>query len=353
MRVYYDFQILTSQKYGGVSRYFAELYPRMRAMGVDARLSCLRSVNYYFRDQFKMHEPTKNFFTLKFVAVINRVNALIKMRNCDIIHPTYYAPYMLGHYNGKLIVSLHDMIAEKFNTSEREIERKRRMFYAADHIISVSQNSKNDALDIYPDIEPDKISVIHQGSSIPETEAEGDKPIGRPYVLFVGTRNAYKNFKRFAEAMRPILEAYPELCVFCVGSTPINDEELGSASKLRSRFIHKVLTDDEVRQAYAHAECFVFPSYYEGFGLPILEAFSCNCPLVCSNVTSLPEIAGDSAEYFDPMDKDDITSAILRVIEDENLRKTLRISGRERLKLFSWDKNAAETLACYKRVLQG
>ena len=108
-----------------------------------------------------------------------------------------------------------------------------------------------------------------------------------------------------------------------------------------------------MRQAYANAECFVFPSQYEGFGIPVLESFACNCPLVCSNSSSLPEVAGNAAEYFDPLNTEDMSAKILRVIEDSDLREKLRASGRERLKLFSWDKAAKEHFECYRHILEG
>ena len=132
----------------------------------------------------------------------------------------------------------------------------------------------------------------------------------------------------------------------------LTNDELGSAQSLSSRFIQANLNDDELRQAYANAECFVFPSQYEGFGIPVLESFACNCPLVCSNSSSLPEVAGDAAEYFDPLNTEEMTSKILKVIEDDSLRARLRLLGSERLKLFSWDKTAEETIQCYKNILE-
>ncbi len=95
----------------------------------------------------------------------------------------------------------------------------------------------------------------------------------------------------------------------------------------------------------------MFPSQYEGFGIPVLESFACNCPLVCSNSSSLPEVAGDSAEYFDPLNTEEMTAKILKVIDDEDLRENLRASGHERLQLFNWDKTAEETLKCYQSTI--
>ena len=352
MRVFYDFQILASQKYGGISRYFFELSSRMKSLGADASVGCVRSINYYFREQFRMRDKIRNRFVRKFFGALNRIDALLQMKKYDIIHPTYYDCYMLGRYSGKLVVTVYDMIHEKLGGDKPTIENKRRMIHAADHIIAISESTKKDVLELYPDINPEKISVIYLGSSMPELLDRGQNPIGKKYVLFVGLRGWYKNFARFAEAMLPILESHPELYVLCAGGGGLQSSELEASSSLSSRFIQANLNDDDLRQAYANAECFVFPSQYEGFGIPVLESFACNCPLVCSNASSLPEVAGNAAEYFDPLNTEEMSAKIRKVVEDSYLREKLRSSGHERLKMFNWDKTAQEHIECYRHVLE-
>ena len=225
MRVYYDFQILSSQKFGGISRYFFELYSRMGALGADPKIDCFGSINYYFRDYVRMtnwQERTRivRGVLRRIYSRLNKYTARREMKKCDILHPTYYWPYMIGHYSGKLIVTVHDMIHEKFNGELYDpvtIGNKKVMVHAADHIIAVSANTKKDLLEIYPDLDPEKISVVYHGNSMPELEYKGANPLGRRYVLFVGNRGWYKNFIRFVGAMRPILEAQPDLCVLCAG----------------------------------------------------------------------------------------------------------------------------------------
>ena len=132
MKVFYDFQILALQKYGGISRYFFELSSRIKSLGVDARVGCVRSINYYFREQFNMHDTSgksiikkiNRRINSKVFGVLNRIDALIKMRKSDIIHPTYYGCYMLGRYSGKLVVTVYDMIHEKFGGDKLTIEKK-------------------------------------------------------------------------------------------------------------------------------------------------------------------------------------------------------------------------------------
>ena len=361
MRAYYDFQVFSWQKYGGISRYFYELATRIGSMGADVKTECIHSVNWYFREQLGMKDYSHNRvirrIEQKAVGLLNRLNALRGMRGCDIVHPTYYAPYLLGHYKGKLVLTVYDMIHELyrdtyFSSDKKTSPRKARMLRAADRIIAISESTKRDILRFFPDIDPGKISVVHLGASMPAHDDSQPSPIDGDYVLFVGVRGGYKNFLRFVEAMRPILEMRRDISVFCVGGGGgFSAVELEAIGGQISRYHKASLDDEKLAQAYANALCFVFPSEYEGFGIPILESFACNCPLVCSNSSSFPEVAGDAAEYFDPLNVDEMSAKILRVIDDESLRERMKIAGRERLKLFDWDKTARETLECYRQVL--
>lgn len=357
MKVYYDFQILLMQKYGGISRYFFEVISRLNNMNVDVDVHCLHSINYYFRDQIKvvssswgMNIPAK--IKRRIYRYMNTIKALWDIRKgYDIIHPTYYYHYMLGHYSGKLVVTVHDMIHEKYGGDRVTIENKRIMLHAADRLIAVSENTKHDITDIYPDISPDKISVIYHGNSMTIKDNIEPAPIEKPYILFVGGRGWYKNFPRFFKAMIPILDMYPELQVLCVGDGAFRKNEIEMMGEKTNRFHQYIFNDDELARAYSNAECFVFPSEYEGFGIPLLEAFACNCPVICSRASSFPEVAGDAAEYFDPLDIDEMSAKILSVLESDTVRKRLRTAGRERLKLFEWDKTIYQTLECYRQAI--
>lgn len=354
MKVYYDFQILFLQKYGGISRYFFELASRLRDLGSDIDINCLHSRNYYFRDQIKAVDYSKRPRIIRgserrIFYRLNKAKALHDAKkNYDIIHPTYYDNYIIGHHSGKLVLTVHDMIHEKYGGDKETIASKKRMIYAADHLIAISQSTKNDILEIYPDINPGKISVVYHGASMSSSKGKGKRPIDKKYVLFVGSRSWYKNFVRFAHAMRPVLEAQPDLYVIYTDGGVLTPEERFAAGSFSNRFLQLNLDDN----ALAYAECFVFPSEYEGFGIPILESFACNCPLICSRSSSFPEVAGNAAEYFDPLDTDDISEKIFRVLNNKSLREKLRTAGRERLKLFSWDKTAQQTLECYRKAIE-
>ena len=354
MRIYYDYQIMIAQKFGGISRYIYEISSRLPALGADVELSCIHNHNYYFAERFGLHKMSQ--ISRGVFHFVNKAGRVIDLKRIDydIFHPTYY--YASKPSRGKFVVTVHDMMHELYdgiyNISRRVIRAKRRIIPQADRIIAVSENTKRDILKYFPEINPEIISVIYHGSSIsPVTSSEPLVPYD--YVLFVGVRSMYKNFARFTKAMKGIMSRDKDIHVFCAGGGSFTAEEISSFGEFSGRFHQSGLSDKELSRAYKGALCFVFPSEYEGFGIPILEAFACDCPVVCANASSLPEVAGDSAEYFDPLDVDDMAGKIEKVIQDEELRKNLKASGRERLKFFDWDKAARETLECYNLALKG
>ena len=355
LSVYYDFQILLAQKYGGISRYIYELASRLPELGADVTVSCLHNHNYYFKDRLGLADK-KGLLELGAFWYINKFKAKCEVRRgkYDIVHPTYYHVSYRGR--SKLVVTVHDMTHEKYagiypRLSKRLIAAKSRIVHEADRIICVSDNTKRDLLEYHPDLDPAQISVIYHDASMAYSGGEFSRMAGRPYVLYVGDRRMYKNFARFTEAMCAVLAERPELEVFCAGGGVFSQEELSAFGEYSSRVHQGGLSDEELARAYAGALCFVFPSEYEGFGIPILEAFACGCPVVCSKASCFPEVAGEAAEYFDPLDADDMAAKILRVIDDEVVRHSLRDKGRERLSMFSWDRAARETLECYKEAI--
>ena len=360
LSVYYDYQIMLAQKFGGISRYIYEISSRLPGFGVDVNMNCIRNHNYYFSGRMGISNfPANKFLRLSELATFHCVNKAarffdLRRGNYDIFHPTYYYASRPSH--GKLIVTVHDMTHEKYSgiypVNERVIRAKKRIVHQADRIIAVSENTKRDILSYYSDVDPAKISVIYHGASMSSRESL-PSPLEHDYVLYVGGREMYKNFPRFTEAMKEVMTRHKNIHVLCAGGGSFTRGEASSFGEFSARFHQAGLSDEGLAGAYQNALCFVFPSEYEGFGIPILEAFACDCPVVCSRSSSLPEVAGESAVYFDPLDSRDMAGAVLKVIEDEALRERLRSSGRERLKLFGWDKAARETLECYKLTLKG
>ena len=354
MRVYYDYQIMLGQKFGGISRYIYEISSRLPALGADVKLSCLHNHNYYFAERFGLHKMMK--ITQAAFHYVNKMKRSIDLSrgDYDIFHPTYY--YADRPSKGKFVVTVHDMTHELYDgiypVSKRVIHAKRKIIPQADRIIAVSENTKRDILRFFPEIEPERISVIYHGASMSPVSKK-EKLLPYDYVLFVGLRSMYKNFKRFTESMKLVMSENADVHVFCAGGGSFTAEEILSFGEFSGRFHQGGLSDEDLARTYSGALCFIFPSEYEGFGIPILEAFACDCPVLCANASSLPEVAGDAAIYFDPLDVTDMAAKINALIDDEESREILRKPGRERLKFFDWDKAARETMECYELAMKG
>lgn len=366
MKIYYDYQICIGQKFGGISRYYYELMHYIEQLGLGkADMNCIGSVNKYFESYLGYNAYPKReglvgtglFFIKDF---LNRVQTFFKVqKGYDIVHPTYYNSYLANYpKNGaKLVTTVYDMTHEKFTDmfSKRDptIRQKKKMLFKADHIIAISESTKRDILQFYPEIPEEKISVIYIGSSFScQKKVENNGKFPEKYILFVGQRGGYKNFDTFFEAARQILDQYTGLSLVCIGGGAFSGEERIKMEGYLHRIVQIDASDDELTYAYSHALCFIFPSMYEGFGIPTLEAFTCGCPVVLSNTSSMPEVGGDAVEYFDPNDATEIASQINKVLLDENLREEMRQKGYKQLEKFDWKVITKQIIECYQKVMQ-
>ena len=181
-----------------------------------------------------------------------------------------------------------------------------------------------------------------------------DDTVPKKYILFVGSRSGYKNFDTFIKSVSLLLKEHSDLSVVCIGGGKFSNQEISLLEKLniKNKVFQFNLEDNVLAKFYSNALMFVFPSLYEGFGIPILEAFACRCPLVCSDTSSLPEIAEDGAKYFDPYQEESIYNAMKTVLFD-NVRKELLVkNGTERLKYFSWEETAKQTKKVYESIIK-
>lgn len=360
--VYYDYQILRNQKYGGISRYYYEIYNYILGhnCGWKAKIDCYSNINHYFAPIIE-NKPFRHYFKGS-----GRIDDLLKVNKrrakkiiesgVDVIQPTYFDPYVLDYItHQKLIITVYDMIyelmPEKFDGAEKIIDGKKKLIYASDHIISISESTKRDILKIYPDIPEDKISVIYIGNSFKKSDVIVPYSLPDKYILFVGQRMTYKNFTNFFSGILPILKADKNMYLVCVGGGPFNLEEASMISCVKDQVIQIDANDSILQKAYRQARCFVFPSLYEGFGIPTLEAFSCDCPVVLSNTSSMPEVGGDAVLYINPKDPKDIRDKVQEVLSNNDLRDRLISRGREQLKLFDWNNIVPEILNCYENCL--
>lgn len=229
----------------------------------------------------------------------------------------------------------------------------------AKKIITISQSSKNDIIKEYG-VRKDDVIVTYPG--INELKTENLKPksmddlnkkfgIDKEYVLFVGTLQPRKNIEKLIEAFSKIDK---DILLIIVGKKGwLYEDILNAPEKFgipqKVKFLDFV-SDDELPSLYKNALCFVLPSLYEGFGLPVLEAMKNGCPVLTSNVSSLPEAGGDAVLYFNPLNVDEISKTIKKIIDDKNLRQEMIKKGFLQVKKFSWEKTARQTLEVLQEV---
>lgn len=363
MKIAFDNQIFLLQKHGGISRYFCNLIKNLKN---DPRLEISLPIHHHDNEHLKEIEnilgiknhPKKIFDFFNKDRNLNREVSknFFESGNFDILHATYYDGNLLNMINKKpLVITIHDMIyeifPEFFSLKDQTSQLKRHLLQRADKIIVVSENTKKDLLQL-TQVDEEKIEVIPLSSSFTIKNSPLPKhKSNEKYLLYVGNRSIYKNFYFMINSVIELLRDYDDLKIICFGAQFDKKEKIF----LKNLGIEKKVTaitggDDQLIKLYQNATAFIFPSYYEGFGIPTLEAFSCGCPVLASNSSSIPEVAGDAAIYFDPKNNIEIRNAVEKILNDPTLRQDLINKGYERNELFSWEKSAKKTQEVYNSI---
>ena len=229
--------------------------------------------------------------------------------------------------------------------------QKQKVLARADRVICVSESTRRDLLELY-EVDPYRVSVVLLASSIvPPKEEPID--IGMPYFLHVGMRYKHKNFDGLIAAFIDA-HLYRTHKLVSFSAVPLTEAELTAIERAGmppERVIRVGGDDNLLARYYAGAVALVFPSMYEGFGIPLLEAMQCSCPIITSNISSLPEVAGDAAIYCDPGDIKSISEAMVKVASSPETRRNLIAKGLPGYRRFSWDRCAEETYAVYSDLL--
>jgi glycosyltransferase involved in cell wall biosynthesis len=238
---------------------------------------------------------------------------------------------------------------------------KRQAVESADHVICISHHTKRDLMEFCA-VPESKISVTHLGYDPigallpPNSDRQPLRqhhPTDRPYLLYVGSRTGCKNFPALMRAFASSSAIRDSFRLLCFGGGAFTPDEVALIHQLGlSSCVSQTGGDDAFLAAcYRAAALFVYPSLYEGFGIPPLEAMALNCPVACSNASSIPEVVGSAAAMFDPTDLDDMRSVLESVLTSESTRNALIELGRLRCTMFSWQRCARETAAIYEKVL--
>lgn len=373
MKILYDHTVFQFQRYGGISRYFYELITRLSTkedvginlfQGFNINEYALSEHKQYFDSywgyKWKYTKPAAIYMWLIF-AMPNKIlfDNFLRSSDVNIYHPTYYRNDLDKYNKSAIVLTVHDMIHElypnQFMDSRFVIKTKKKSINAADQIICISENTKKDLINMY-DVPEDKIRVIYHGNSLPKSgeclkRADLKKlySINKPFLLYVGDRKrSYKNFAMLLETYTTMLSDRFDLV--CFGGGAFNHNELKTIKSIRGsgKAIHLSGSDYLLASLYNNAFCFIYPSLYEGFGIPLLEAMGLGCPVIASNTSSIPEVVEKAALFFDHNSIDSLINVIELLERNESKREKLINLGFEQEKKFSWDKTVHETLKVYK-----
>jgi glycosyltransferase involved in cell wall biosynthesis len=364
MRVVYDYQIFNWQRYGGISRYFCELASRIDNFSdSEARIAAGLHINEYLANDYQhltigQLRPANKLFN-KVGNIINRQwsGYYLNAQPPDILHYTYYHP-QIAIKNSIKVLTVYDMIHERFSDLSTQDETpiialKAAMVADVDSIICPSECSKRDLVE-FCQIDPAKVTVIYHGYGL-TAPVPIAPPVGiKPYLLVVGERRWYKNFDRLLQAYASHSSFRHDFDLRCFGAMPLTGKELETIDQLglpRENIQWQTGSDAELVGLYEHASLFVYPSIYEGFGYPPLEAMAAGCPVACSNVSCFPETVANAAELFDPYDVDSIAQALKNVLYDADRSSELVELGKKNIQRFSWDRCAAEHHQLYRSLL--
>lgn len=290
----------------------------------------------------------------------------VYLKNIDIVHGTSFKLLLNGKKGG--VVTIHDLAFVKFpqyvikKHQEKFLKQTRAALKKATYVIAVSENTAKDLIQIFK-INENKIKIIYQGideifKPIDNKNLIKEKikkfGIDKPYILYVGTLEPRKNIPALLKAYASLDNLNKNYVLVLAGMKGWLYEKIFKTIE-ELKLQHKIILTGYVKNEdlpflYSGAKVFVYPSFYEGFGLPPLEAMACGCPVITSNVSSLPEVVGDSGILVNPDNVEEISSAIYKIIDDEEFKKKLSYQGIERAKKFSWEKTALETLNIYKEI---
>ena len=360
MRILYDGGASQEHGAGGIKRYFANLISGLPEDFEPHLTTCRRTDELepsHPRLQvhrFRRFRPQRLSLKLE-KAFFGRVEAAYDF---DIAHPTYYtllSQREVGQYRCPVVVTVWDMIHELFPElypNSEFVARKRRAIEAADAILCISENTKQDLLNHYP-VDEAKVLVTHLAANLASAAITGEQPTpSRPYFLYVGARTGYKNFPGLLSAFAVAATIATEIILCTVGPGFTNDEErlideLGLSGKVEN---YGAVSDSQLASLYQRSLALVYPSLYEGFGIPPLEAMQCGTLVIAANRSSIPEVVGDAGLLFDPDEPEALTDILVHVARNPEARHSFIERGDSRVREFTWEKTVRDTVEVYRNL---
>jgi glycosyltransferase involved in cell wall biosynthesis len=288
-----------------------------------------------------------------------KLRRIINSLKPDLVHFAFAHQPIL--YKGKTITTVHDLTTLRFyNPSKNPVVFKlkqqvygwvvKKSVKKSSNVITPSQYVKDDLVK-YSKIDANKVTVTYESADPINQPAEAYADlVGKQFIMYVGRPTPHKNLPRLIEAFTALKKTHPELKLVLAGKKDINYkhiEEQVNQFKVSDVIFTDFISEGQLKWLYQNCTAYVFPSLSEGFGLPGLEAMICNAPVVSSNATCLPEVYGDAAIYFDPLDVNDITKVIEKVLSSPDIQNELKTNAQAVLKKYSWQKMAKQTLNLY------
>ncbi len=346
------------------------IYEIQKAGGVSIVWSavleaCLKCEDFYFKildsgnnsDNLFYPEniPQERIIQDNISQVFRRYRDVRWNENVELFHSSYFRVHASPKV--KNIVTIHDFVYEKFDQGLRQrihLWQKNRALKKASAIVCVSNSTKNDLLEYHPWIDENIVQVIHNGVG-PEFHPLESKTDGtaKPYALYVGGRQIHKNFSYALDLLKTRIAQNLDLELRVVGGGDFTDVERKYI--VNHHLLGKVthvgpVSTNELNELYSGAFVLVYPSFYEGFGIPPIEAMAAGCPVICSNTSSIPEVVGDSGLLIDPDIVEDGENYLSK-LSDADFRQQIIARGFNQAAKFSWTKTGAETVNLYRDLM--